>query len=146
MQGPSSSAAMLHSEVMFQNRSAGKESPWESSQFSAVSSPSWHRMASHEQRCFLVKGMGHLCLGGSGSLIGIESLLVDPFPIPSFWPITAAIDRICIIDHDKVTVLDGMNLFCVHDKALPKPSGISTHSLNLRRIALRNEIMTPLSI
>ncbi len=30
--------------------------------------------------------------------------------------------------------------------ALPKPSGISTHSLNLRRIALRNEIMTPLSI
>ncbi len=58
-----------------------------------------------EQRCFLVKGMGHHCLGRSGSLIGLESLLMDPFPMPSFWPIAAAIDWICIIDHVKVTVL-----------------------------------------
>ncbi len=36
MQGPTSSAAMLHLDAMFQNRSAGKESPLESSQFSAV--------------------------------------------------------------------------------------------------------------
>jgi hypothetical protein len=71
-----------------------------------------------EQRCFLVKGMGHHCLGRCRSLIDLESLLMDPLPMPSFWPIAGAIDWICIIDHVKVTVLDGMNLFCVHDKAI----------------------------
>jgi hypothetical protein len=41
MQGPSSSAAILHSDAMFQNQSAGKESPWE---FSALASPSSTRL------------------------------------------------------------------------------------------------------
>jgi hypothetical protein len=102
MQGPSSSAAMLHSDAIFQNLSAGKESPWESSQFSAVASPSStkHRMASHKSRdASLLKEWVLIVL----ALIGLESLLMDPFPMPSFWakvwPIAGAIDWIYIIDH-----------------------------------------------
>ena len=45
-----------------------------------------------------------------------QSLLMYPLLMPSFWRVTAAIDWICIIRYDDVTVLDGMNLFRVHDQ------------------------------
>jgi hypothetical protein len=81
---------------------------------SALPSSTRHCMASHKSR----DGLGHRCFGLCGALIGLEFLLMDPFLMPSFWPITTAIDWICNIGHCEVTVLDGMNLFCVHDKAI----------------------------
>jgi hypothetical protein len=51
-------------------------------------------------------------------MVSLETLLMNPFLVPSFWPVAAAIDRIGIIGHVKVTVFNGMNVFCVHDKSI----------------------------
>ena len=65
-----------------------------------------------------VQGIGHHSLSRCGNLIGLEALLMDPCLVPSFWPVAAAIDRICKIGNVNMTVLDGMNLFSVHDQTI----------------------------
>ena len=41
-----------------------------------------------------------------------------PSLVPSFWPVAAAINGIRIVCQVKVTVLDRMNLFSVHDMSI----------------------------
>ena len=43
---------------------------------------------------------------------------MDPSLVPSLRPVAAAIDGIRIVCHINMTVLDRMNLFCVHDMAV----------------------------
>jgi hypothetical protein len=80
IQGPSSSAAMLHSEAMFQNRSAGKESPWESSQFSAVvfCGPAGHCR-------FACKRILHWNMHSTKAhyIMFINCCLTGPLPVPA---------------------------------------------------------------
>ena len=53
---------------------------------------------------------------------------MDPFLMPPFWTVAAAIDRIGIVCHVNMTVLDGMNLFSVHDQTT-RPIAIRENSL-----------------
>jgi hypothetical protein len=48
--------------------------------------------------------------------------------MPSLWAVTGAIDWICKIGHVNMTVLDGMNLFRVHDQTT-RPIAIRENSL-----------------
>jgi hypothetical protein len=71
-----------------------------------------------EQRRLLYYGMSrHDRCGALIRLDTMRPLLKDPYLMPSLWPVAAAIDRICIVCHVNVTVLDGMHIFSVRDKA-----------------------------
>ena len=118
--GPEMLEAILVSIVLFQKRSGGNALPLESFQCSVLASPSStrHLMTSHKSweasfQPMCLQQMCLHCLSRADALICTESLLIDPCLMPSFRPVTATINVICIICYVNITVFDWMTFFCV---------------------------------
>jgi hypothetical protein len=60
--------------------------------------------------------MCHHCFSRVNTLICTESLLMDIYLMPLFWPVAATIYRICIVCNIYVTVFDWMYFLCVHNQ------------------------------
>ena len=118
-QGPALSEAIMDAIVWFQKRSGANALALESRVLPVFCAgiPILHSARhgiTQELWCLSVQRMCHHCFSRINTLICSESLLMDVYLMPPFWPVAATIDGICIVCNINMPVLDWMNFLRVH--------------------------------